>query len=388
MRGDRGEDARVAELREGDFRAALDFVGEVHDAQDREEFRAILLPGYRTLVPALHVSYNEIEDGDRVTAAIVEPELPGWAVPAWERHAGENPLLRRYLRTRDGRALRFSDVLSRRELRGLPIYRHFYAPLGVEHQIAFILPSTPKLTIGVALTRTEEDFSERDRRLLELTRPHMIQAYRAAELRERLAATVAGLRSGIDADATALVLLGPGATVTFASAAAEEMFAEHREQLREGSPLPRALADWLSADAASGSLALEDRVLLVRRLRSDGRVVLVLSDPAQALAPEALIGLGLTPREAAVLRELALGAETAVAAERLGIAPRTLAKHLQRINTKLGVRDRGQAVATAWAAAGPAAPWEGLRADAYRRRGRRSGSLAIASRFRTYRQFV
>ena len=89
-------------LRERDFRAALDFVGEVHDAQDREEFRAILLPGYRTLVPALHVSYNEIEGDGRVAAAIVEPELPAWSIPAWEKYAGENPLLQRYLRTRDG----------------------------------------------------------------------------------------------------------------------------------------------------------------------------------------------------------------------------------------------------------------------------------------------
>jgi hypothetical protein len=42
----------VSELRERDFRAALDFVGEVHDAQSREEFRSVLLQGYRSLVPA------------------------------------------------------------------------------------------------------------------------------------------------------------------------------------------------------------------------------------------------------------------------------------------------------------------------------------------------
>ena len=52
-----------------------------------------------------------------------------------------------------------------------------------------------------------------------------------------------------------------------------------------------------------------------------------------------------------MLRELALGATGETAATRLGMAPRTLAKHLQRVNAKLGVSDRGQAVATAWAAA-------------------------------------
>ena len=343
----------VTELRERDFRAALDFVGEVHDAQDREEFRSIVLPGYRTLVPALHVSYNEIVDGDRVAAAIVEPALPDWAVVAWQEHAGENPLLQRYLRTRDGRALRFSDVLTRKELRGLSLYRDFYAPLEVEHQIAFILPSTPRLTIGVALTRSDTDFSERDRQLLELTRPHMIQAYRAAELRERLAATVDGLRVGLDADGTALVLLEADGTVGFASAAATAILAGGEGALVEGVPPPRPLAEWLAGKARSGSVAVGGRTLLVRRMRSDGRFVLVLDDPASALPLPALRGLGLTPREAAVLRELALGAPTSIAAANLGMAPRTLAKHLQRVNAKLGVVDRGQAVATAWAAAGP-----------------------------------
>jgi DNA-binding CsgD family transcriptional regulator len=345
----------VAELLERDFRAALDFVGEVHDAQDLEEFRAIVLPGYRHLVPALHVSYNEIVDGDRVAAAIVEPELPDWAVAAWERHAGENPLLQRYLRTRDGRALRFSDVLSRKELRGLSLYRDFYRPLEVEHQIAFILPSTPRLTIGVALTRTAADFSERERQLLELTRPHLIQAYRAAELRERLATTIGGLRTGLDAEGTALVLLERDGTVGFASAAAVELLADGEVALVEGLPPPPPIFEWLGREARSGSVQVGARSLLLRRMRSEGRVVVVLDEPGRALSMTALLGLGLTPREAAVLRELALGAPTATAAATLGMAPRTLAKHLQRVNAKLGVGDRGQAVATAWAAAGPSA---------------------------------
>jgi DNA-binding CsgD family transcriptional regulator len=351
-----GRMAEVAGLRESDFMAALDFVGEVHDAQDRDEFRAILLPGYRSLVPALHVSYNEIGRGGRVAAAIVEPELPGWAVPAWERHAGENPLLRRYLRTRDGRAMRFSDVASRREIRALPLYRDFYEPLGVEHQIAFILPSTAELTIGVALTRGAQDFSDRDRRLLEITRPHMIQAYRAAELREQLAATVGGLRSGLDADGRAILLLAPDGGVRFASATAREVFEDVPDAPAEGREAPRVLRDWLVGTARSGSIAVGGRTLLVRRLLSDGRTVILLDDPDRALSLAALRGLGLTPREADVLRQLALGFETEAAAVRLGMAPRTLAKHLQRVNAKLGVGDRGQAVATAWAAAGPPAP--------------------------------
>lgn len=340
----------MAELREHDFRAALDLVGEVHDAQDREEFRSILLPGYRALVPALHVSYNEIVGGAEVAVAIVEPEMPEWAVAAWSQYAEENPLLRRYLRTRDGRALRFSDVISRRDLSALPLYRSFYRPLGVEHQIAFVLPSTPALTIGIALTRAEEDFSDRDRTLLELTRPHVIQAYRAAELRERLAATVGALRAGFDADRTAIVLLERDGAVSFASGAAEELLGGGGEALAEGDPLPRALAEWVDAGEPSGRIEVGSASLLVRRLRSDGRIALILGEAGRALSLEALAELGLTPREAVVLHRLACGVEPDEVAADLGIAPRTVAKHMQRIHIKLGVTNRAQAMATAWAA--------------------------------------
>jgi DNA-binding CsgD family transcriptional regulator len=340
----------VAELRERDFRAALDLVGEVYDAQDREEFRSILLPGYRALVPALHVSYNEIVGGAEVATAITEPELPEWAVSAWQQYAEENPLLQRYLRTRDGRALRFSDVISRQELRALPLYRRFYRPLGVEHQIAFVLPSTPALTIGVALTRAEEDFSGRDRLLLELTRPHIIQAYRAAEMRERLAATVGALRAGFDADRTAIVLLEGDGVVTFASAAATELLGRGGVALEEGGHLPQVLADWVGEGEPSGRIEVGDASVLVRRLRSDGRTALILGEAGRALSLEALAELGLTPREAVVLNKLACGAEPEEVAAELGIAPRTVAKHMQRVHTKLGVTNRAQAMATAWAA--------------------------------------
>jgi len=342
----------VSALRERDFRAALDFVGEVHDAQDREEFRSIVLPGYRRLVPALHVSYNEIEGDGQVTAAIVEPELPDWAVPVWERYAGENPLLQRYLRTRDGRALRFSDVVSRSQLHGLPLYRHFYAPLGVEHQIAFILPSTPLLTIGVALTRADADFGERDRELLELTRPHMIQAYRAAELRERLAATVAGLSSALEADGTAIVVLEANGSVGFVSAAAASLLDGRTPLLAEGRPLPPALAAWVASGQPDGRVELGEESLLMRRFRNGAQTLILLESARLALSRKVLRELGLTRREAAVLHEVALGAGTGEVASTLEIAPRTVAKHLQRIHAKLGVATRAQAVATAWAAAG------------------------------------
>ena len=103
----------MSSLQERDYRAALDFVGEAHHSQDRDEFRGVVLPGLRRLVSCDYASYNELA-GIESLAAIAEPELPAWCYPVWEPHAGENPLLQRFLRSRDGRALRFSDIGCRR----------------------------------------------------------------------------------------------------------------------------------------------------------------------------------------------------------------------------------------------------------------------------------
>jgi DNA-binding CsgD family transcriptional regulator/PAS domain-containing protein len=345
--------AAMAQLRESDFRAVLDFVGDAYDAQDRDEFRAAILPGVQRLVPSTYASYNELA-GTTPVATLAEPELPGWALPAWERYAPENPLLQRYLRTRDGRAIRFSDVAPVRELRRLPIFEHFYLQLGIDHQVAFVLPSTPELTIAVVLSRGGRDFGGRDLKVLELARPHLIQAYRAAELRERLLATIGSLRTGLDADGTAIVVLdGDGAT-SFASGAARELLGPGGdEQLREGRPPGGPLGEWARGGQAGGSIEVGgDDALLIRRLRSEHGTVLVLDRAGRALSLGALRLLGLTEREAVVLHGLARGGSTEALAAELEISPRTVAKHVQRINAKLGVRSRGQAIATAWAAAG------------------------------------
>lgn len=71
--------------------------------------------------------------------------------------------------------MRFSDVISLTQLRQMPIFTELYSRLGIDRQIAFVLPSTPELTIAVALCRGGRDFNERDRTLIELTRPHLIQ---------------------------------------------------------------------------------------------------------------------------------------------------------------------------------------------------------------------
>ncbi|WP_445151712.1 response regulator transcription factor [Baekduia sp. Peel2402] len=347
----------MGRLSERDLRAVLDLVGEAHDVEDLDEFRAVLLPALNRLLPADFAAYNELVDGGVPVATITDPVAPPSQLEAWARYAAQNPLYQRFMRTRDGRAYCFADVISRRDLERLDVYQEIFVPLGLRDQIAFTLPAPRFLTIGLAISRGGKEFGERERGMLDLARPHLVQAYRNAELRQRSASLIESLRTGLDDRQTAVVVLDADRRVAFATEAGHATLArlDRRTFRRAGeeATLPRALQDWVERPEAGHALALGDG-LVARVVRGGGRGagdVLFFDEARQILSRSALVELGLSEREADVLQELARGGTTAEAATALGISERTVAKHSERIHRKLGVRSRSQAIATAAAAA-------------------------------------
>jgi DNA-binding CsgD family transcriptional regulator len=334
-------------LSDKQYRSVLDLVGDAHDAQDLDDLRGLMLPALRRLVPADWSSYNEVTAGGHAPVTIADPELPAFAYEAWERHATTNPLLAQLVRTRDTRPYRFSDVVDMRVLRATPLYLELYKPLGVEHQIAFGLPSPPTLTIGIALSRGgPRNFSDDERTMLDLARPHLIQAYRNAQLRERLGGAVDALKAGLERRGIAALVVDPAGVLVLATGRAPKLVRELTGRpIREGRALPPEVAALMEGSRPAGEPALTHIVGT-----PDGTRVLLIDSPAEALEPALLESLGLTAREAAVLSRLAHGLSTADVAEDLGVRPRTVHKHCERIHRKLGVRDRAGAVATAWAA--------------------------------------
>ncbi len=344
-------------LSTADLRKVLDFVGEAHGVGDLQELRTFLPIGLSSLVRTDWASYNEVGEDGTVHAAVSVPEVPQELVEEWVRYAHQNPLATRHARTRDGRAYRFSDVAEREQLDRLELFSGLYKTLGIRHQIAFALPSPPQLTFALALSRGGRDYSDRDRDLLNLTRPHLIQAYRNVQAREHAARLIEALRRGVDASRDAIAIVD-GGTVSFASAAAQVRLralgwtgnSVVPELLLQAGPTGR-LWDPLLLSGADGNV-------VIRRLPSGSRdsFVAIFELPRAELSEPALRGLGLSPREAEVLRLLARGLGTKSIALEMGISPRTVHKHTERIHAKLGTHDRAQAIATALAAEQEVAP--------------------------------
>jgi DNA-binding CsgD family transcriptional regulator len=86
--------------------------------------------------------------------------------------------------------LKIADFYSARQWHSTRMYCDYHRPFGMEHELQLCLPEAPGPTAGPGRTvrlyfgrGPGPDFSERDRALLTLLRPHLHQAYLDAERR-------------------------------------------------------------------------------------------------------------------------------------------------------------------------------------------------------------
>ncbi|HEX8207871.1 MAG TPA: helix-turn-helix transcriptional regulator [Solirubrobacteraceae bacterium] len=184
-------------------RVLIDLIGEVMGALDLDELHRTLMSAVPRAVPADWVSLTELGP-DRVVV-LIEPDVSEEQLAKFAQYADENPLYQLWVRTKDGRAYRFSDVTTRDELEATRVWQEFYGPLGVNHQIAFTLPNEPDHVLAFVLSRRNRDFTDEERDLLNEARPFLVQAYRnALEHAARGAAANADLAAALhDAGLTA-----------------------------------------------------------------------------------------------------------------------------------------------------------------------------------------
>jgi DNA-binding CsgD family transcriptional regulator len=179
------------------LRRVLRVTARAAEFRDLSEFRSGSIALARELVPCESASYNELRPG---APAIVIADPAAWltleSVEVFGRLAGENPLIRHYLHTGDGQPMRFSDCISQRRLHGLALYDELYRERGVEHQIAFVLPSPPGEIVGIALNRQRPDFTGEEAAMLDLIRAPLRACYARLLEREQLLDRLSAYESG------------------------------------------------------------------------------------------------------------------------------------------------------------------------------------------------
>jgi DNA-binding CsgD family transcriptional regulator len=340
-------------LRRADLRAALEFLDRVGAAGDLDAFAGAIVTGLRDAIPADIVAYNEVNPSLHraffVSELDVEASLPG-ATGILERHMHDNPIVVHAERTGDGSARKWSDFVTQRRMHATPLWNDLFRPFGVQHQMVVTLPAPAPLLVGVVLHRCAGDFTERDRALFNLLRPHLVNGYRNAQARTVLTALeCAGEERG-----EAVVVVGTlGEPLAF-TPRARELVAAFGDA--EPHCLPEPLLEWSRRARAREPLPPEPLVARGEELTVEARFlapsVIALRAGREHLDPAALCTLGLTPREREVLALVADGQTNKEIAARVEVRPATVKKHLERIYDKLGVRTRTGAAAAAHRATG------------------------------------
>ncbi|MDX6413546.1 MAG: hypothetical protein QOH23_956 [Gaiellaceae bacterium] len=168
----------MARLAESDYRKALDALCAAGDVDGPQPFPQPVLHALRELVPCDVVTFHDSgATGERVLVYTGDPvaAVTREIRAARRRLEHEDPV-----RRAEG-ARRLDDVVSPREFRRREFYVDVHRPLGIEYMLWLYVD--PASDARLEFDRAERNFSERDRNVLDLLRPHLGQFVRAARRR-------------------------------------------------------------------------------------------------------------------------------------------------------------------------------------------------------------
>ncbi len=350
----------MVKLAQNDIARLLAAVQQVHSHTDFSTLPRLMVGLQSELVPNEMSTYTLIDkrlqrmevvhDGRDIDVEKLSPQLMA--------HYHEHPIARNFAKTKDMSALKISDFLTQKQFERTGLYNEFYKLLEVRFQAVFYLFNNPDAELGMVLNRRSKDFSERDRAVANLLRPHFAQAYQNAkvftEMRHWQERTQEALRSNNQG----LMFLSGDFRIERMTGNCERWLNEYFGRQQNSSiQLPDKLRRWVlqqsdfkDADAALGDtrppLMVEGlgASLMVRFIQDSGRNVTLLFSEQRRLRAGSFADLGLTPREREVLLWISEGKSNPEIALIFGISPRTVEKHVERLLAKLDVESRKAAM--------------------------------------------
>jgi len=348
----------MEQLRPHDVQVLLTCIQELATISDLDTFPTQAMAVLRKVVPALHSSYNEVNPRKRRLLYLLDSPDADFlgSDQLWLAHMHEHPLVADYQRTRDGQARKISDFLNPHQFTALGLYQELYRRFDTRHQMSITLPSAASLTIAFVLNRDRRDFTERDRLILNLLRPHLIQAYRNAETLSQLHQENMQLRHAVEESARGVIMVNTVGRMLSRTEQARRWLETYCGRLpHAGDWLPVEVRRWFlqqrtqwtqrdNVPLPSTPLMLEQegRQLHIRLLMTADSEshMLLLEEQTTQLDPSTLATLGLDRREAEVLYWLIQGKTNPEIGSILQLRPSTVQTHLLRIYQKLGVETR------------------------------------------------
>ncbi|MGO9596156.1 MAG: helix-turn-helix transcriptional regulator [Steroidobacteraceae bacterium] len=335
-----------------DLTRVLSFVEGAQALPDLDGLALYISNQLPKLIQCDAASYNEINPRLKRIRWVVTDGVASFpdAERVFEAHMPEHPFVNHHARCRGQTAVKISDFLSQRRWRSTGMYSEFYCRLGLEHVLAIYIPTQPGF-VGISPLRAGAEFSERERAILTLLRPHLVHAYRTAALRTEYEAELGLFLQGMDVAGFGAILLGRDDRISALTGRARSWLARYFDAAHtEGAALPSALQAVLDRTGpinATANVATTPPVALrggkylrAHWLSHRGRRLMVLQEERGAPSMQDLAPLGLARRETETLKWVAYGKTDAEIARILSISTRTVNHTLARVYRKLGVETR------------------------------------------------
>ena len=337
----------MSQLSASEYELFLDCIRELHSFRDAPALRLWLLgTALPKLVPSDWFSYNEVDLLNPTnTLAILHPDanhLFEQLFPRFREVAHQHPLITRQLASPNFPVHKISDFLRQEDYHRLELYQDVYRLLGVEYQIAATIKLEPDRITAFALSRRQNDYTERDRAVLEMLRPHLVVAFNELALAGESQTIKESAALALNEFSAATIIVNPQGRILYHVGRGLGWIGAVNSEF-----LPAEICDWikrqpLNSSSRSLRVAAAAGEVHIRAVptTSSGRILLVLtlkSDGAPGLAANAF---GLTAREYEVARWVCEGKTNAEIAAILGISPRTVHKHVEHIFGRVGVESR------------------------------------------------
>lgn len=198
----------MTRLTHHDIQMLQECIREIYSDLDHEGWHFRLLSVIARIIPSNVITYNKINQKEQKVVYYQNPL--GYVSPKdgaiYEKYMHEHPLMTilfpdlinghkfnksldaaicrlpsDFITHPEGRTLKISDFLTNTQFRSLGLYNEFYRKYDTEYQICLILSHRSDTGEAIAVNRSKRDFSERDRLMLNLLGPHIIQAHKNAE---------------------------------------------------------------------------------------------------------------------------------------------------------------------------------------------------------------
>jgi DNA-binding CsgD family transcriptional regulator len=180
---------RVSQLTNRELRAALDVLHAIGEgctgAADFARRGVKWLP--RLVGSELTtLSVCDLDKGHRSVVSDQPGAISPRAIEVFDRYVHQHPLVREHGRNPGAVTRRIADCIPADAFRASPLYNEYYRAIRIDHVTAVPVYVDHRFLVSFVLNRSGSAFTDRERDLLEIARPHLANLYRLGIAADRV----------------------------------------------------------------------------------------------------------------------------------------------------------------------------------------------------------